>query len=339
MRYQAPWFVLAALCLPPSPAIAQHSGDSVREVFYPTVAMSNSFTQPMVVVDRGFLIAIRNRNYLIVHDRDGKSIHDIELKLPGTETVSISDVAMKRDGTAVLALIHTPAERGYGGAIAILEPAGKIRRLIQTGLYMPLQICLDEEDRIWTAGWQRDADRILEEDKADYPLIRKYGLDGTLILGAVKRTSVDKGFVSGGHGRWKMRAAHGLIGILSFRIDDKPEVWTELNLKGEIVGQWTLGPVPLGRKIDGAEFDDHYSRFKYSLGFTVNGELYALCWSCSTDDKHFRLARLDRKSGDWKIMRETPRDNGILIGSDGNELVLARGFGGVQLTWIKPTMN
>ena len=75
MRYQAAWFVLAAFCLPPSLAIAQHSGDSVREVFYPTVAMSDSYAQPMVVVDRGFLIAIRNRNYLIVHDRDGKFVH------------------------------------------------------------------------------------------------------------------------------------------------------------------------------------------------------------------------------------------------------------------------
>jgi hypothetical protein len=273
-----------------------------------------------------------------VYDRDGKLVHDIDVHIPQADTVKVTDVAMKSDGTPAVSLTYTPATDGYGGGIALLDLAGKLTRLIHTGLYVPLHVCRGEDDSIWTIGWQRDPVLLVRKDREDYFVFRKYSPDGKLVGSFLQRSSVPWGLTVGGYGRWAMRAAKDRIGVWAWETAEDPREWIELDYEGNLLGHWVLKPKVLPGDELPAESSARGARtchpvfvrgpYPYSLAFTSDGELYGAGGA--------GLMRFDRGTANWKEIAELPRGLGLLLGTDKNNLVFAASGAGLELRWLRP---
>jgi hypothetical protein len=163
------------------------------------------------------------------------------LALPdGTQTYTPNSVAIDTDGTSAMAYTVEDDPRRVG--IAILYNTGYQLRIIQTQPLRPSQVCFAPDHSLWAFAeqWQEKHLRL-----PDFMTFRHYSRSGELLGSFVPRSSLPawEGLgldqVMGPFGGlWRLRTLNDRIGA-ALRIGPSKEAWVELNLPGELIGQWT----------------------------------------------------------------------------------------------------
>lgn len=170
----------------------------------------------------------------------------------------------------------------------------------------------------------------------DGKLVRKYSSDGKLIGSFLARSLFPPGLPPAGTAVGWIRASHDRIGMMVYpgQIANNPE-WIELDLEGNLMGRWKLGPQFTADPVTHNE--------TYSLGafaFTSDGRLFAQTNTCpALYHCSDRLVLLDRDTSAWKAVADNPVDGShLLLAADGNDLVVwdrsQSNTGGVQLQWV-----
>ncbi len=298
------WLVAAFTC------VAFPADLTVREVTYGRAMFPG---EALPIFDRGYLIFTEQRS-LSVYGPDGMRVFESDMLDPKGARASLGDVAADTDGAFVACIAYSGAPHGYGGALAFLERTGKPVRYIETDRYMPTHLCIDDNYYIWAFGWQRDLTDNGREDREDYFQVRRYTSDGKP-AGAFLRRSLFPAQVKpfpAWTGRWIVRAAAGRVGAVA-DVDGRPE-WLELDLDGNLIGRWPLGP----------------NNPVKLLAFTSDARLYALLPD--------GLALFDRARSMWNVVQPKPDiRSGTLVGAQENQLVLSGRAGDPRLYWVEPS--
>lgn len=272
--------------------------------------------------DNGHLIYLTEPNHIEVFDRDGLSLFQaLVLDPSGRSAGSVSSAAINVDDTVAVTAAW-PLAQSYGGGIILFDRSGKQTRIIETGRFMPLRDCFDQNGYIWVFGWQRDADDPAVADKNDYAIARKYSIDGK----EEGRYLMRKTFPAWSDGIVQVHAANGRIGLLV----DPPHAgedaqWIEIDLKGKLLGRWHLGTVAGG------------------VAYTDDGQLFSMIRDAET--AQYSLAVFDRDSADWvpvEYSLETADHTlryGTLLGSDGEALVFFSQDGFKLIRAAAPEVN
>lgn len=288
--------LFAALCAAQSP----------REVTFDGLRDSN----PGATFDHGYVVAwdLVHVHSATLYDPEGRKMFDVtSFKLPdGTKTAAPMSVAVDTDG--VSALVYW-IERDPRSGIAILDDSGNQMRVIQTQPFRPSQVCFAPDHSIWTFG-----DRYKDSDLPvpDFLTFRHYSRDGTLLGSFVPRSVLPEWEGEGPHqvvgpfgGLWRLRAIKDRIGA-ALLVGPNKQAWVELNLNGELIGQW----VYTGSMNDSV----------FPSAFDSMGLLYGMH---SIDRKRVGISVFDKSTSTWKPVSSLP--NGFLIGADGTRLVYQKG--------------
>ena len=307
MRWLA--YLSLALLLP-----ALAAEDSVRKTVHSTKDFGQRVALP--ALDKGHLLFVGQPldENVSLYAPDGRKVFEATVRTPAGSSIGPMDAALDTDGTVAVG-----AGNFYGGAIVLLDASGKQIRFTSTGRYMPARICFDQEHTIWAFGSQRDLVKNDSEDREDYFMVRRFSKDGKE-LGSFLLRSGFPGWANpfGAHrGLWQVRAADGKIGALAYPGHEgyQPE-WVELDLAGNLIGRWNLGPRLYGGR-----------------AYTADGRLYARKLD---EKKRARLFLFDRTSSSWiPVDDDLTVAPGLLLGADGNDLVFAEDYG-LKLSWVRP---
>jgi len=237
----------------------------------------------------------------------------------------VASVAATRRGVAAIGIGYL-GPTGYTSGIRIMEETGREIRFFATGRYVPGQLVFDQQENLWSIGWQRDEIQNDRTDRGVYAVVRKYSIGGTL-LGEFLPTSLWPAGQSpdvGGRGYWTMAAAEGRIGAMfNDNFGGRVAEWVEWDLEGKL-----LRRVPLG---GGANPE--------MRAFDGRGRLYGQFFK-TDGSRGLELRRLEE--GDRANWRPVPTNlpdhtTGVLLGADGEQLVYrVNGGGNVRLIWARP---
>jgi hypothetical protein len=274
------------------------------------------------ILDKGHVIYLTRPNHVEVFDRDGLRLFQaVVLNSDGSSVGGILSAAVDSDETvAVTASVVLP-QGGYGGVIVWFDRSGKQVRITDTGRFVPAHVCFDQNHFLWVFGWQRDeADWGMEAKQ--YSPVRKFSRNGTE-EGRYLLRSTFPGWAAPfetSMGFWRVQAARDRIGALLYPGDAGLEPqWIEIDLDGKLIGRWVVGQRNGG------------------MAYTEDGRLYKKNWYPKTDAPQLEV--LERSSGKWGSVEypvEAPGQTfhmGLLLGSDGNQLVFSN-HGGGQLLWV-----
>lgn len=200
---------------------------------------------------------------------------------------------------------------------AVVDPAGKQTRFVDTGKYRPVHVCFDQDHSLWTFGEQRDSSGDREE-RGDYMMFRRYSVDGKEAGRYGPRSILPlRGLTPGGasFGAWRLRVADDRVGALAESGNSglANQVWIELGLEGHPIGTWTIGRDLQG----GFAFASDARLCRQTPGNAIPG-----------------IECFDRGTGVWKDAGEAPV-RGVLLGAQGDELVFSDDEGVVRLYWVK----
>lgn len=303
--------MIAALAVSALPAY----GQLMREVPF-----SRAFGfGPLPAFDKGYLIFVTGNpgaGRVSVYRPDGTHAFDVTPRAPSGSR-SIMSVAVASDGTLAVSVGYAAQDTGYGAAIVLFDQSGNQTRFVETGRYMPTQICFSEDDQLWSAGWQRDAAGSGKEDSQDYMLVRKYSKEGRELAAYLPRSAfgTQHSPFSPSTGLWTIRAAKDRIGAFV----DATSQWVEFDLEGNLIGRWNV------------------SRPDAGFAFTSSGRLYGQVFDAGRKAPQVNV--FDREQSRWVPLpgaypAPEPMSWGLLLGADGDSLVFAR-RGGMNLGWFR----
>jgi len=301
-----------------------------------TYALANNCAQGECLMsnfDKGYLFQLDESgnnpsNGITVFDPKGGLAYHINVTAPDGSPGDLAETAAAdTDGTVLLPISYGGIGHFKGGIVE-LNQYGKQVRFIDTGRFLPKAACFAPDHSIWVMGWRGDG-----------KLVQKYSSDGKLIGSFLPRSLFPPGLPPAGSGIGWMRPSHDRIGLMVYpgQVSNNPE-WIELDLEGNLMGQWKLGPRFTA--------DPVTHNMTYSLrgfAFTSDGRLFAETGTCPTDPAicSSQLMLLDRDTSTWKAADNNPIDRfHHLLAADGNDLVLwdrsQSNTGGVQLQWVLP---
>jgi len=301
--------ILVGLLILPAFGPAQHT----TTVVFEGLQRSN----PGASVDHGYVAAwaLDPVHRVTLYAPDGHPMFQVSsFELPdGTHTNVVLSVAIDSDGTS--AYVYQAAS-GMRSGIAILDTNGNQIRVIEMEPYEPSQVCFAPDHSLWTFGeqWKNNAPSL-----SDFMTFRHYLRDGKLLGSFVPRSALPD-WQGGGLdqvvgpvvGHWRLRASKDRIGAALF-IGASKQTWVELNLDGQLLGQWT------------------YSTLNHEAGtpaaFDSNGKLYGERWE---DGKPAGISVFERSEGSWQPISLFSK--GHLLGADGVRLVFQSGD---ALQWIE----
>jgi hypothetical protein len=237
-----------------------------------------------------------DNGYLVVYEGEGFSVfapdgsHAFRVARPsGT---AWSNVAVDSDGTAASAL-----RQGIHNGIWVFDQSGARKRYIDTGAFIPGQVCFAPDHSIWTTGAMP---RKSLGTVPEYSVLRHFSGEGEPLGEFLPRSSFEKSDIEPATafgGGWGLRVANGRIGAFFHFGDRRYAVWVEVGLDGREIGRW---PVNIGG---------------HPAAFTQSGDVYA-----STESGVFQL---DRKSRQWKPVASL--GDGLLGAKDDSLVFLSRG--------------
>jgi hypothetical protein len=277
-------------------------------------------SNPTATFDHGYIAAwdLQQMHSVTLYAPDGRQMFGVSsFKLSdGTKTNAPISVAIDSDGTS--AHVYWAAHATRSG-IAILDTAGHQVRVIETEPYKPSQVCFAPDHSLWMFG---DQWRSNDLPVPDFTTFRHYSRDGKLLGSFVPRSALPEWqgegldqVVAPFVGHWHLRAAKNRIGA-ALSVGPFKQAWVELNLDGQLIGQWT------------------YTQTRHEAmmpsAFDSNGILYG---ARRIDGKLAGISVFDKSSDSWKPVSSLP--NGHLLGADGVRLVYQTGD---QLRWI-PGVN
>jgi len=259
----------------------------------------------------GYLWSAEPQHVLTLFAPDGHELFSLPMRGQGTGNVRIESVAVDSDQTLAVGW-QGPPRMG----IDILDLSGTFVRRIDTGRFVPAHLSFGPDHCLWVLGWQRD-ETGKSYDRADYPILRKYSMDGAQ-TGAYLLKSLFAEGLPPGTSEWQERritvtADRVGVEVVSGNIGNQRE-WVELDLKGNLTGRWKL---------------DAWDKFP-GVVFTSDDQAYVQRYNRET--KSSRVLRLNHATSTWEVVN-TPSEE--LYGADGNKLVYAKWPDGVMhLSWL-----
>jgi hypothetical protein len=223
----------------------------------------------------------------------------------------IGSIAIGSDGTLAVAWGDLRSQ-----GIDIRDSYGSLIRTIDTGRYVVMHLSFGANHSLWAMGWQRDADKP-GMPAADYAILRKYSLEGKQTGEYLKRSLFQSG-LEAGIAEWQKRritVTDDRVGVEVFSgTNSGQREWVELNLNGNVTGQWALDPQ---ERFEGVALtSDNQAYVQGGFDQAANG---------------YHLFRLNRVLSRWEPV-EGP--NARLYGPDGRELVFWRSDVGVmRMSW------
>jgi len=235
-----------------------------------------------------------DHGYLAVYEKSGFAVYrpDGSLQMrTGSPGGGIAvNVDIDSDGT-VAAAVQSHDTRT--GDIRIFSRDGSPDGQIDTGPYLPSQVCFAPDHSLWTLG-NENGRRI--DDRPDYSILRHYSHTGDLLGEFFPRSSFPADSDPGQDivGMWRLRIAGGRIGAALPMGPHKGLLWLETDLTGAETGRWAvpLTAAPAAMTDSGAVY--------------VSGE---------------GISMLDRATVSWNSVPRSSND--ILLGAEGNTLVFA----------------
>jgi len=262
------------------------------------------------IFDKGYMFKINTAppsgpapDSFAAWDTEGRWMYQAYFTTPDGTPAAVRSTAADPNKT-VIAGISYGLRGGYKGGIAFLDPTGKQVRFVDTDRYHPMAVCFAPDHSIWSAGHQRSPKNDVE-DPAGYSIVRKFLSDGTPAGEFLLRSEFPPGLppAASGIGISWIRAAGDRVGMMLYpgQNSASPE-WVELDVSGNLIGRWKLGP---SGQLNGG------------FAFTADARLFARPYNPET--KKNELMSFDRKSSSWRAAEGGV--NGLLLGADGNDLV------------------
>ncbi len=276
--------------------------------------------QPIPTLDKGHLIYINHATYMEVYDREGFRMFQADIRnAVGLPVVRVLSAAIDNEESVVATVMVTLPQGGRGGVLVWFDRSGKQAHTTQTGSFIPVQVCFDQNNELWVFG-SDESDRAPNEK--EYSPIRKYSRSGNE-EGRFLSRSTFPGWAPPFdivNGFRRVQAARDRIGALLYpgHAGLQPQ-WIEIDLQGKLLGRWIVG------KHDGG------------LAYTEEGRLFKKTWGSKPPAP--QLAELERSSGKWLSVEypaEIPGQHfreGLLLGADRNQLVFSDQSAG-QLLWV-----
>jgi len=251
----------------------------------------------------GYLFAAQPRDVLTLFAPDGQELFSLPFEGHDNGLVAIESIAIDSNNTLAVAW-----QDRHNAGIDIRDLSGKLVRTIDTGLYVPAHLSFGANHLLWAFGWQRDADDPASSDRRDYPIVRKYSIDGKE-MGAYLWKSLIPGALEPGMSGWQSRAitvTADRVGIeaVSGRVSNERE-WLELDLNGNLQGRWKLDP---------------QNQFP-GVVFTSDDQAYIHRYNREAD--LIQVFRLNRTKSTWDLVTSPRVGLAALYGADGDKLVFA----------------
>jgi hypothetical protein len=250
--------------------------------------------------DKGYLV-VYDQNKVNIYAPDGSSLYSASAQVQSAHWAGIQNAAVDTDGTLGGAVRYCHrAKHTRGGGIVLFDRTGNQRRFVDTGPYLPTQVCFASDHSIWSIGWQGPEANAKNQD---YFILRNYSQDGEQLGAFLPRSSfeAEPDPVGPMVGAWQLRTSNGRVGAAFYASSivgmwQKPrsaEQWIETDLKGKEIGRWDFA----GRSL---------------LAFTQSGDIYG---------QDHDVAVFDRATNQWRPVAGTP--DGHLLGADGDNLVFS----------------
>jgi hypothetical protein len=252
----------------------------------------------------GYLFSAEPRHVLTLFAPDGNQLFSLPLAGRDNGKVAIESVAIDSDRTLAVAWQDAP-----NAGIDIRDLSGKLTRSIDTGLFIPAHLSFGPDHSLWALGWQRD--------KNDYPILRRYSIDGQE-TGAFLSRSLFAAGLPPGMKEWQRRritvtADRVGVEVVSGTIGTERE-WVELDLDGNVKGRWKM---------------DAWDRSP-AVAFTSDDQAYVQRYNRGA--KSMEIFRLNRATSTWDLAKAPNLD---LYGADGDKLVFAHWSDSVMhLSWF-----
>jgi hypothetical protein len=259
----------------------------------------------------GYLYSAKPRHVLALFAPDGNERFSLPFEGHGNGLVAVESIAIDSDNTLAVAWQDRP-----NAGIDIRDLSGKLVRSIDTGLYVPAHLSFGADHFLWALGWQRDANDPAVGDRQDYPIVRKYSIDGKEIRACLSKSLFPNGMEPGGS-EWQRRAitvTADRVGIeaISGNVSNQRE-WVELDLNGSLKGRWKLDP---------------QNQFP-GVVFTSDDQAYVHRYN--REANLIQIFRLNRTTSAWDLV---PSPGMELYGADGDKLVFAEWPGAMHLSWF-----
>jgi hypothetical protein len=280
--------------------------------------------------DKGHLVAFsvgEMKEPVAFYDRTGKSLFESFLPFDNAVRTYVQD-AVATSSDKVIAAASVLSGDGASADIIAEIADGSIRRAIRTSPFYPLKICSTKNGTMWAYGKELDDSRAVEP-RQDYPMLREYSFEKGQLRSALDRTTVrpPNGVPVGGTSHEVQMRCNAQKVVL---INGATRELVQYDLSLSRVRRWAIAPLPEG--VD----------FKHITGaaLTDSGEIYVSMYDAPRRDSLTRILQLlPNASGvaDWATVTAIPGEGNwfVLLGSDGDSLVYARGRRSPTLFWSK----
>lgn len=298
------------LLLPLVLAAAQNQ--PVREVISQAMRIGNQLVPGF---QSGYMFFLEDGGSIRLYSPQGLPVLTSVIQIPNAVSTSGAGLAVDSDGSVAVSAVYKNSAGYNRGGIVFFGSSGQLVGFVETGRYMPGNICYGEDHSLWTFGWQFDALRPDREDSEDYMMVHRYTSDHKEQGQFLSRSLFPNGLPPG-EGKWqsmRITAAHDRVGLLAWSgMNASKNEWVELDLKGNLIRRIRLDEGPLAK-----------------LAFTADGHLYHQV------PRQPNLQVLDETTSEWKDVDLAP--SGRLWGADGNLLVFSPndGVGTVVLEWFE----
>lgn len=252
----------------------------------------------VAIYSNGYLLSWDSPQYtqVTLYSRDGRPAFSAPERKDNSSPVMW---AVDSDGVVATAYRQQhPVE----GRIDLLDLSGSVTRTINTGAYIPQQVVFAPDHTIWTAGYNAG-----NGGTQDLNVLHHYARTGEELGEALPWSQIASDF-----GHPAIESIRG--GQLLYAADDRigwnaalhtgSRTWIEVGFSGVLLGRYDL------KTSDGLSL--------FPLAMTTAGNVYAMIFKFHSA----RFAVLDRSKGIWQKVTGDP--SGVLIGSDGDNLVFSK---------------
>jgi hypothetical protein len=324
-------FSLFSLSLLVPAAMCQQISAPIRQVSYEN-AYGPGLSWPRW--ENGYMVSWKietlpsgTSDNLTLYSRNGQIVGRTRVWLQGASLLRIVDAAIRPDGS-IVAVGWAVAEDGtVAGFLADVVFSRSSVLVTRTSPFVGQAVTVGPDGSIWVLGFQTGPGRRVAT-APDHYVVQHFGtnaiIKGQHLLRSGFSCQVHPA-LSGKRELPRIAASADRIGIFS----PACRSWTELNLEGELTGQWKWKSGPVNKF--GAE-----TTVIRSPEFTSTNELYGLMESATAST----LVRFDRTSSSWSPVAVSEPDAaraclGRLWGTDGAALVSVCDDG-QTVTWREP---
>jgi hypothetical protein len=253
---------------------------------------------------------------LQVFDRGGQPLLLTTVAIP--EATRVNLIVAARSPQGALAVSGTAQDSQGAGAnfIAWITTSGVISRVVRTTPFAAMDLAFAPDGTLWALGreLQHNATRPVATT-----MLRQYGTTCELLRTALPSET----FVS----QHPHPVVDALLAVSSDRVgvlSVMASQWAEVAFSGAVLGSWTLSPFPSNSRVTG-------------LAMTSKGTYVTVQPPAQTSVGHGEVYKLDKAIPAWLPVDPSNvfdgRSSGVIIGNDGDNLVIWTG--GASVAWTR----